>query len=127
MFVTRCSPVVAVAFLAAFCAAPGPAGSAPLPPDTNPADHAGKTVTIEAVNTRLVSAHVMEPPLDRQAVNYLDFGRRQIVAYSREPLPCDGRVRLTGHFFEVRGRGGPRTKSGGYRAWHFVVDEHWCL
>ncbi len=96
-------------------------------PGADPAAYKNQTVVIEAALSREISAHMMMAPPDRPAVNYIVFGQRQLVAYSRAEINCKDRVRLTGRFFEVRGSGDPRTKGGGYHAWHFIVDDARCL
>lgn len=118
-----------ISLFAVACASGGAGGGEPvLAPGTHPADYAGQRVSIEGVISHAISAHPMSPPLHLQAVNYVEFGSRQIVVYTRAPIECKGRVRLTGTFSEVRARIGPsRSRGGGYRGWHFAAEEHRCL
>jgi hypothetical protein len=96
-------------------------------PGADPAAYKNQTVVIEVSISREISAHMTVAPPDRRVVSYISFGQRQMVAYSRAEIDCKDRVRLTGQFFEVRGSGDPRSKGGGYHAWHFIVDESRCL
>ncbi|OHD61444.1 MAG: hypothetical protein A2014_01920 [Spirochaetes bacterium GWF1_49_6] len=85
-----------------------------------------KKVTVSAKKSEFVMQHMMAYTPSLPEVTYIDLdGGAQIAVYSLKPLPCKGKLKITGTVGKVSGaaKGGGGTHSELY----LYVDEWECM
>ena len=68
-------------------------------------DSVGKEVTFIGIRSKIPWQHLIQFFSDRKHIDYLDLDNgEQIVIYSREPITCRAKMRITGELIVTKGK-----------------------
>jgi hypothetical protein len=87
----------------------------------------GMPVTLRGEITGIMWQHMVAPSGDYREVTYVDFGKSQIVAYSKKPISCRGPVELTGTVIKLTGESRDPRRKESVDEYHVLVDSWTCL
>ena len=93
-------------------------------------DNIGKNISLVGSISNTPWQHLIKITEKYENIEYLDLDDgNQIVIYSREPIECKGRIKITGHVKEVSGK----SKKPGdnseevYREYQINVNDWECF